>query len=235
MFIAILCLNGVEQPFKRHQCPFFLPLRRGNPRLRRGSLRPRGGRPPQRPPPPLDPRLLVCQRLPMLLRLPGKHPAPHSRFYVSDFSHKRALSAKHSNQAARDKPSNICPNVSLSPQTTSLNTFVDWIHRWRFTVDHQALRPIKPSASDTPQHRFPVRFSDVVGLCGRKDCLSWTEAVATSCGTPSVRLGSTSWRQLNEMTELNRSVVGTATLNSMIFFQPVFTDDILHANFDERW
>ena len=24
MFIAILCLNGVEQPFKRHQCPFFL-------------------------------------------------------------------------------------------------------------------------------------------------------------------------------------------------------------------
>ena len=49
MFIAILCLNGVEQPFKRHQCPFFLPLRRGNPRLRRGSFRPRGGRPPQRP------------------------------------------------------------------------------------------------------------------------------------------------------------------------------------------
>ena len=58
MFIAILCLNGVEQPFKRHQCPFFLPLRRGNPRLRRGSFRPRGGRPPQRPPP-LDPRLIV--------------------------------------------------------------------------------------------------------------------------------------------------------------------------------
>ena len=27
MFIAILCLNGVEKPFKRHQCPFFLPLR----------------------------------------------------------------------------------------------------------------------------------------------------------------------------------------------------------------
>ena len=52
MFIVILCLNGVEQPFKRHQCPFFLPLRRRNPRLRRGSLRPRGGRPPQRPPPP---------------------------------------------------------------------------------------------------------------------------------------------------------------------------------------
>ena len=25
MFIAILCLNGVEQPFKRHQCPFFCP------------------------------------------------------------------------------------------------------------------------------------------------------------------------------------------------------------------
>ena len=43
MFIAILCLNGVDQPFKRHQCPFFLPLRRGNPRLRRGSFRPRGG------------------------------------------------------------------------------------------------------------------------------------------------------------------------------------------------
>ena len=57
---AILCLNGVQQPFKRHQCPFFLPLRRGNPRLRRGSFRPRGGRPPQRPPP-QDPRLLgVC-------------------------------------------------------------------------------------------------------------------------------------------------------------------------------
>ena len=51
MFLAILCLNGVKQPFKRHQCPFFLPLRRGNPRLRRGSFRPRGGRPPQRPPP----------------------------------------------------------------------------------------------------------------------------------------------------------------------------------------
>ena len=44
MFIAILCLNGVEQPFKGHQCPFFLPLRRRNPRLRRRSLRPRGGR-----------------------------------------------------------------------------------------------------------------------------------------------------------------------------------------------
>ena len=32
MFIAILgtylCLNGAEQPFQRHQCPFFLPLRR---------------------------------------------------------------------------------------------------------------------------------------------------------------------------------------------------------------
>ena len=27
MSIAIVCLNGVEQPFKRHQCPFFLPLR----------------------------------------------------------------------------------------------------------------------------------------------------------------------------------------------------------------
>ena len=46
MFIAILCLNGVEQPFKRHQCPFFLPLRRGNPRPRRGSFRPKGGPPP---------------------------------------------------------------------------------------------------------------------------------------------------------------------------------------------
>ena len=55
MFIAILCLNGVEQPFKGHQCPFFLPLRRRNTRLRRGSLRPRGGRQTQRPPP-LDPR-----------------------------------------------------------------------------------------------------------------------------------------------------------------------------------
>ena len=53
MFIAILCLNGVEQPFERHQCPFFLPLRRRNPSLRRGSLRPRGGRPPRRPPPPV--------------------------------------------------------------------------------------------------------------------------------------------------------------------------------------
>ena len=27
MFIAILCLNGIEQPVKRHQCTFFLPLR----------------------------------------------------------------------------------------------------------------------------------------------------------------------------------------------------------------
>ena len=51
IFIAILCLNGVEQPFKRHQCHFFLPLRRGNPRLRRGSFRPSA-------PPPLDPRLV---------------------------------------------------------------------------------------------------------------------------------------------------------------------------------
>ena len=25
----VLCLNGVKQPFKRHQCPFFMPLRRG--------------------------------------------------------------------------------------------------------------------------------------------------------------------------------------------------------------
>ena len=25
MMIAILCLNGVEQPFKGHQCPFCLP------------------------------------------------------------------------------------------------------------------------------------------------------------------------------------------------------------------
>ena len=52
MFIAILCLNGVEQPFKGHQCPFFLPLRRRNPSLRHGSLHPRGGRRTQRPPPP---------------------------------------------------------------------------------------------------------------------------------------------------------------------------------------
>ena len=51
MYIAILCLNGVEQPFKGNQCPFFLPLRRRNPRLRRGSLRPRDGRRTQRPPP----------------------------------------------------------------------------------------------------------------------------------------------------------------------------------------
>ena len=61
MFIAILCLNGVEQLFKRHQCPFFLPLRRGNPPRRRGSFRPRGGRPPQRPTP-LDPRLIGIAR-----------------------------------------------------------------------------------------------------------------------------------------------------------------------------
>ena len=54
MFIAILCLNGVEQPFKGRQFIqfFFLPLRRRSPRLRRGSLRPRGGRRTQRPPPP---------------------------------------------------------------------------------------------------------------------------------------------------------------------------------------
>ena len=50
MLIAILCLNGVEQPFKGHQCSFFLPLKRRNPRLRRGSLRPKGGRRTQRPP-----------------------------------------------------------------------------------------------------------------------------------------------------------------------------------------
>ena len=43
MFIAILCLNGVEQPFKGHQCPFFLSMRRRKPRLRCGSLCPRGG------------------------------------------------------------------------------------------------------------------------------------------------------------------------------------------------
>ena len=52
VFIAIFCLNGAEQPFKGHQCPFFLPLRRRDPRLRRGSFRPRGGRRTQRPPPP---------------------------------------------------------------------------------------------------------------------------------------------------------------------------------------
>ena len=52
MLIAILCLNGVEQPFKRHQCPFFLPLRRGNPRLRRGSFRPEGWAPRPSVPPP---------------------------------------------------------------------------------------------------------------------------------------------------------------------------------------
>ena len=52
MLIAILCLNGVEQPFKRHQCPFFLPLRRGNPRLRRGSFRPEGWAPAPASPPP---------------------------------------------------------------------------------------------------------------------------------------------------------------------------------------
>ena len=44
MFIAILYLNVVEQPFKGHQFPLFLPLRRWNPHRRRGSLRPRGGR-----------------------------------------------------------------------------------------------------------------------------------------------------------------------------------------------
>ena len=49
IFIAILCLNGIEQPFKGHQCSFFLPLRRRNPR------HPRGGHQTQRP---LDPRLI---------------------------------------------------------------------------------------------------------------------------------------------------------------------------------
>ena len=58
MFIAILCLNGVEQPFKRHQCPFFLPLRRGNLRRRRG-IQGLGARPSA--PPPLDPRLGATQ------------------------------------------------------------------------------------------------------------------------------------------------------------------------------
>ena len=71
MFIAILCLNGIEQPFKRHHCPFFLPLRRGNPRLRRGSFRLRGGRPPQRP---LDPRLLSFTQSHI-------HPITHSSNY----------------------------------------------------------------------------------------------------------------------------------------------------------
>ena len=57
-FFAILCLNGVEQLLKEHQSPFFLPLRRRNPRLRRRSLRRRGGRRTQRPPS-LDPRLNI--------------------------------------------------------------------------------------------------------------------------------------------------------------------------------
>ena len=50
MFIDILCLNGVEQPFKRHQCPFCLPSRRGA-----GPSVPGVGARPS--PPPLDPRL----------------------------------------------------------------------------------------------------------------------------------------------------------------------------------
>ena len=56
MFIAILCPNGVEQPFKRHQCPFFLPLRRGNRAFGAGPSVPGVGARPSAPPP-LDPRL----------------------------------------------------------------------------------------------------------------------------------------------------------------------------------
>ena len=48
MFIAILCLNGVKQPFKRHQCPFFLPLRRRNLRVPPSQ----GWAPDPAPPPP---------------------------------------------------------------------------------------------------------------------------------------------------------------------------------------
>ena len=51
-FIAILSLNGVEQSFKRHQWPFFLPLRRRNPRLRGCPSVPGVGARPSAPPPP---------------------------------------------------------------------------------------------------------------------------------------------------------------------------------------
>ena len=50
MFNYILCLNGVEQPFKGRQCPFFLPLRRRN--SARVPPSQGGGRRTQRPPPP---------------------------------------------------------------------------------------------------------------------------------------------------------------------------------------
>ena len=50
MFIAILCLNGVEQPFKRHQCPFFLLLRRRNPHLWCGYHPSQGWAPDPAPP-----------------------------------------------------------------------------------------------------------------------------------------------------------------------------------------
>ena len=83
MFIAILCLNGVEQPFNRHQCPFFLPLRRGNQRLRRESFRPRGGRPPQRHPPPLDPRLETALRVPRCTPVPPPAMCPSTQCYFS--------------------------------------------------------------------------------------------------------------------------------------------------------
>ena len=58
-FIAILCLNDVEQPFKGHQCPFFCPWDEGARAFGAGPSIPRVGAGPSAPP--LDPRLsAVC-------------------------------------------------------------------------------------------------------------------------------------------------------------------------------
>ena len=47
---GILYLNGVEQPFKRHQCPFFLPLRWGTRAFGAGPSVPGVGARPSAPP-----------------------------------------------------------------------------------------------------------------------------------------------------------------------------------------
>ena len=59
-FIAILCLNDVEQPFKGHQCPFSaLETKEPEPSARVPPSQ--GWAPDLAPPPPLDPRLsAVC-------------------------------------------------------------------------------------------------------------------------------------------------------------------------------
>ena len=65
VLITILCLNGVEQPIQGTPVSPFLPLKRRNPRLLRGSLRPWGGRRTQ--PLPLDPRLAMVLSAPAII------------------------------------------------------------------------------------------------------------------------------------------------------------------------